>query len=67
MMTGFYWLFIIVVVTTYSGSLVAFLTFPNIQNPLNNIEQLLEKGKGRTWGTQKGTALTDYLKVKPTL
>ena len=51
----------IVVVTTYSGSLVAFLTFPDIDNPMNNLEDLLNADI--SWGTLQGTSFTDYLKV----
>ena len=62
-----YWMFIVVVVTTYSGSLVSYMTVPELDNPLNDISTLTQKGAGRTWGAQKGTALIDYLKVNLTM
>ena len=35
---GFWWIFVIVTVTTYSGNLVAFLTFPRMELSLEVIE-----------------------------
>ena len=50
-----------VVVTTYSGALVSFYVLPDIPNPLNTIEDLMEKKGTITWGTMGSTALTDYM------
>ena len=63
MVVGVFWLFVIVVLTAYSGNLVAFLTFPTYTNPLNTLQDLLNHKNSLTWGILRGTALEDFLKV----
>jgi len=63
MVVGVFWLFVIVVLTAYSGNLVAFLTFPTYTNPINTLADLLKYRNSLTWGILRGTALEDFLKV----
>ena len=60
---GVFWLFVIVVLTAYSGNLVAFLTFPSYSNPINTIQDLLNNKNSLSWGILRGSALEDFLKV----
>ena len=62
---GFWWLFLMVIVTTYAGNLVAFLTFPQIEFPINNINELIDRGV--TWGLLGGSVIETYLKVNSIL
>ncbi|XP_053678178.1 ionotropic receptor 93a [Anopheles nili] len=58
---GTWWLVVLVIVTTYCGNLVAFLTFPKIDIPVNRIMQLLRNDRGMTWSIRKGTFLEEIL------
>ncbi|XP_032665741.1 LOW QUALITY PROTEIN: ionotropic receptor 93a-like [Odontomachus brunneus] len=62
LLVGVWWLVVMVLVATYSGSLVAFLTFPNMDVAILTVEELVaHKGKV-TWGFPNGSFLEEYLK-----
>uniref|UniRef100_A0A182MEF6 Ionotropic glutamate receptor C-terminal domain-containing protein n=1 Tax=Anopheles culicifacies TaxID=139723 RepID=A0A182MEF6_9DIPT len=58
---GTWWLVVLVIVTTYCGNLVAFLTFPKIDIPVNRVMQLLRNDRGMTWSIRRGTFLEEIL------
>ncbi|XP_020296775.1 ionotropic receptor 93a-like [Pseudomyrmex gracilis] len=62
LLVGVWWLVVMVIVATYSGSLVAFLTFPNMDDAILTIDDLLAHKDKLTWGFPNGSFLEEYLK-----
>ncbi|KAL0103140.1 hypothetical protein PUN28_017458 [Cardiocondyla obscurior] len=62
LLVGVWWLVVMVLVATYSGSLVAFLTFPNMDAAILTIENLIAHKDRLTWGFPNGSFLEEYLK-----
>jgi hypothetical protein len=60
---GAWWLVVLVIVTSYSGNLVAFLTFPKYEVAVTNVEELLTRRGAISWGILKDTAVEQHLKV----
>jgi hypothetical protein len=62
-LVGAWWLVVLVIVTSYSGNLVAFLTFPKYEDAVTNVEDLLAHRDTVSWGILKDTATEQHLKV----
>ncbi|XP_013141730.1 PREDICTED: glutamate receptor 2 isoform X2 [Papilio polytes] len=62
LVVGTWWLVVLVVVTTYSGNLVAFLTFPKQEVPVTTVTELLQNKDVYTWSINKGSYLEMELK-----
>ncbi|XP_043685513.1 ionotropic receptor 93a isoform X5 [Vespula pensylvanica] len=60
-LVGTWWLIVTVLVATYSGSLIAFLTFPKIDDPILTVDDLLAHKDKLTWGFPNGSFLEEYL------
>lgn len=58
---GAWWIVVMVLVATYSGSLVAFLTFPRMDLSILTVEELISR-RDVTWGFPNGSFLETYLR-----
>lgn len=58
---AFWWCFSIVMVATYSGNLIAFLTVSKQEIPFKSLETLVETNNYK-WGVLGGTFYVDYLR-----
>ena len=62
-LVGAWWLISLVIVTSYGGNLVAFLTFPEYEDSVTNLDDLLARRDSLSWGILKDTVTEQHLKV----
>ncbi|KAL4220540.1 hypothetical protein ACF0H5_020938 [Mactra antiquata] len=55
-LVSFWWLFCIIVVGTYCGNLIAFLTVTKERPPFETMKEMVEQKGQYKWGTMGGTA-----------
>ena len=59
---GFWWLFCIVIVATYSGNLIAFLTVHKYKAPFETLQEMAQEGEYK-FGTIGDSAMETIMKV----
>ncbi|KAH8382894.1 hypothetical protein KR009_005738 [Drosophila setifemur] len=63
LVVGFWWIVVIVLVTTYCGNLVAFLTFPKFQPGVDYLNQLPRHKTISQYGLRNGTFFERYVQT----
>ncbi|KAH8268070.1 hypothetical protein KR018_012072, partial [Drosophila ironensis] len=63
LVVGFWWIVVIVLVTTYCGNLVAFLTFPKFQPGVDYLSQLPRHKAISQYGLRNGTFFERYVQT----
>lgn len=64
--SGFWWFFTLIMVSSYTANLAAFLTTESSDNPFSDINELVERADklGIKYGAKAGGATANFFKVK---
>lgn len=62
MMAGSWWFFCLIIVSSYTANLAAFLTVETVITPFDNVEELAKK-KDIKYGAKEGGSTYNFFKV----
>lgn len=65
MVAGLWWFFTLIMVSSYTANLAAFLTSENTENPFNNVQELVERAEklGIKYGAKEDGATALFFRV----
>lgn len=65
MVSGLWWFFTLIMVSSYTANLAAFLTTEKADSPFDNIQELVERADklGIKYGAKDGGATANFFKV----
>lgn len=64
MVAGTWWFFTLIMVSSYTANLAAFLTVESLSAPFRNIEELVEKQGAIKFGAKVGGSTANFFRVK---
>lgn len=65
MVSGLWWFFTLIMVSSYTANLAAFLTTEKADSPFDNVQELVERADklGIKYGAKDGGATANFFKV----
>ena len=60
-LTGIWWAFMLIVLSLYTATLLAYLTSEHLKKPVNSFKELISSGLNISYGTVSGTSFWDFL------
>lgn len=63
MVAGLWWFFTLIMVSSYTANLAAFLTVESLSSPFRNIDELVEKRGMIKFGAKAGGSTANFFRV----